>query len=111
MTTAMLDGWFKFNVGDGAFFSVFGFLFVFAGITVLILFFTLLGLIMKKITAKRAARKEKARERPVKTEAEPPLQAEEDSPEIVAAIAAALSAYYEKENVRCDFVVKRIRRI
>ena len=101
----LLDGWFKFDIGDGAFYSVFGFLFVFIGISLLIVIFTLVGLAMKKANARKRTKKESDT---------PVLQIEEEegvTPEVVAAITAALMAYYEQENVKCDFVVRRIKKI
>ncbi len=82
MINSILSDWFKLNVGDGAFYAIFGFLFVFAGIALLVVIFTVLGVIMKGI-----------------------------SPEVVAAITAAIMAVYEGENAKCDFIVKRIKRL
>ncbi len=39
----LLDGWFQFPVGDAAFYAIFGFMFVFLGITLLIVILTCLG--------------------------------------------------------------------
>lgn len=96
---------FNFPIGDGAFYSVFGFVFVFVGIAVLIAIFTIVGIVMKKATARKRTKKES--ETPV-------LQIEEEdgvTPEVVAAITAALMAFYVTENVKCDFVVRRIKKI
>ncbi len=105
----LLDAWFKMNVGDAAFYSVFGLVFVVVGITVLVLILMLIGFIMKKVTAKKAAKEEAAlppTPRMAETEDEKGI-----SPETVAAITAALMAFYEEENIRCDFVVRRIKRL
>ena len=109
MLTNLLDGWFKFNVGEGAFYSVFGFVFVFLGIAVLILIFTLLGIIMKKVNERKAKKKTEGQQKPA---AAPAPEAEDGiTPETVAVITAALMAYYEQENVPCDFVVRRIKKL
>ena len=105
----LLDGWFKFNVGEGAFYAVFGFVFVFVGIALLILIFTLLGMLMKRINERRAKKQEKTAETALSEL--PAAEEEELSPEIVAVISAAVAAYYESERGKCDFVVRRIKRI
>ncbi len=105
-----LLAWFKFPVGDGAFYAVFGFVFVFLGITLLILFFTLFGMVMKRVNARGENKRQAAREKAVA--ASPVTHAEEGiPPEVVAAITAAIAAYYEGEQVKCDFVVRRIKKI
>ena len=105
-----LLGWFKYPVGDGAFYALFGLIFVILGITLLVLIFMGLGAIMKKVNE----RKNKKAATP-KTNEQTPVEASESadgiSPEVVAAITAALMAYYEEEHVKCDFVVRRIKRI
>ena len=108
MFANLLDGWFKINIGEGAFYSVFGFIFVFVGITLLILFFMALGLLMRKLDKRKAAKTQKV------AVANPVLipQVEEGvTPEIVAAITAALMAYYETEHAECEFKVRRIKRL
>ena len=115
MLTNLLDGWFKLNVGDGAFYAVFGFLFVFVGIVILVLLFTGLGKIMKEVNKPRAPRKKKKKETGSEVqpaEQEPASSVQEGvTPELVAVISAAIAAYYEGENVKCDFVVKRIKKL
>ena len=104
-----LLAWFKFDVGEGAFFSVFGFLFVFLGIALLVAFFSVLGLIMKKVNA-RKPRVKKSKKPQTEAPAEP-VGEEAISPETVAAITAAVAMFFESENVKCDFVVKRIKKL
>ena len=62
---------------------------------------------------KRKQRKPKKKK--IKTKKEEPVQTKvEDegiSPEVVAAITAAIMAVYEGENAKCDFIVKRIKRL
>ena len=109
MINSILSDWFKLNVGDGAFYAIFGFLFVFAGIALLVVIFTVLGVLMKKMNARKPKKKK------IKTKKEEPVQTKvEDegiSPEVVAAITAAIMAVYEGENAKCDFIVKRIKRL
>ena len=112
MLTNLLDGWFKINIGEGAFYSVFGFVFVFLGISLLILVFAGLGLLMRKLDARKAAKSQKhAAVNPVPVPATQPQTEEGVTPEIVAAITAALMAYYETERSECEFIVRRIKRL
>ncbi len=103
----LLDGFFKVDLGEGAFYAVFGFVFVFVGIALLIAIFTLLGLLMKKVNHRK--RKDETRESAVTAAA--PQGEEGISPETVAVIAAAIAAYYEATSQKCDFVVRRIKRL
>ncbi len=95
------------NIGDILFQAALGFLFVFAGITVLILIFTLLGKVMKSTNKKKKTPKKE----PKAEEVTLPQAAEEGiSPETVAVITAAIASYMRKET-SCDFVVRRIKRL
>lgn len=109
MVNSILSDWFKLGVGEGAFYAAFGFLFVFAGIALLVTIFSILGIVMKKVNAR------KPKKRKIKSKTEEPVDSkteeEEISPEAVAAITAAIMAVYEGEDVKCDFVVKRIKRL
>lgn len=95
------------NIGDILFQAALGFLFVFAGITVLILIFTLLGKVMGT-----ANKKKKTPQKEPKAEETTLPQAVEEgiSPETVAVITAAIAAYLG-EGQKCDFVVRRIKRL
>lgn len=108
MLLNLLDGWFKYNVGEAAFYAVFGFVFVFLGIVLLILIFDGLGWIMKRVDARKS--KKEIRGKAPAFSAETSENEGELSPEIVAAITAAVSAAMQAENVKCDFIVRRIQR-
>lgn len=112
MFTNLLD-WFKIDLGEGAFYSIFGFVFVFLGIVVLILILTLLGMVMKRINARN--KREKKPKNAVQTVPDAKeavsAQAEGLSPEVIAVIAAAVSAYCEESGSSCGFVVKRIKKL
>lgn len=104
----LLDGWFQFPVGNAAFYAIFGFMFVFLGITLLIVILTCLG---KGMDAWRG-RKRKQPKADKETAALPEATQEEGvSPQVIAAITAAIAAYTEEQASKCDFVVKRIRKI
>lgn len=109
-----LLAWFKYNVGEGAFDAVFGFVFVFFGIALLVGIFAVLGIAMKKINARVPRVKKSKKSKSEKTVEEviaPVEETETISAQTVAAITAAIAMYYEGENVKCDFVVKRIKRL
>ena len=101
------------SIPTAALYALIGFVVVFAGIAFLIFVVWLVGKIMNKtpVTAK-----------PIKEKKEPAvavqesvsesLAVSEDLPEeTVAVIMAALMAYYQKNNPKCEFTVKRIKRI
>ncbi len=108
MQLNLLDGWFKFPVGEGAFYAVFGFVFVFLGITLLILIFTGLGKVMSVVNEKKSR---KNAHPPVSQAQTPKGEEMGDDPELIAVITAAVAAYYEGENVPCDFIVRRIKKL
>ncbi len=99
------------NLGEAALYALIGFLVVFAGISFLILIVWLVGKLMAKTNDFLKSKKE---DPIVKKELErvpAPVQSEEIDEETVAVIMAALMAYYEKNNPKCEFTVKRIKRI
>ena len=91
------------------FYAGFGFLFVFLGITLLVIIFTLLGKLMNKLNAKKKAKATKETIAPaaVETTAE---EQEGMTPELVAVISAAVAAYLGQSQ-KCDFKVRRIKRL
>ena len=108
MLNALLDGWFKFNVGDGAVYALLGFVIVFLGIVLLVLIFTALGKVMTSLPKRKAK----------KSAEEPQISAPNEStaegeipPEVVAVITAAVAASLEGEKSKCEFVVRRIKRL
>lgn len=100
----LLEPFIKVNLGEGAFYAVFGFLFVVAGIAVLIAIFTLLGSVMKRTAGRKKGET-------VERQSAIDVAEEGIPPETVAAISAALAAYYEAAPQKCDFVVRRIKRL
>lgn len=109
---ANLLAWFKYPVGDGAFYAAFGYVFVFLGIAILVFLFTILGIVMKKINARKPKKKKIKAKDGEETVITSKIEVEEEiSPEIVAVISAAIAAVYEGENVKCDFVVRKIRKL
>ena len=100
------------NAGEAALYALLGFMVVFVGILFLILVVWLVGLLMAKI--EKAG--EKKTVKPVET---PKAEEKQAAPtaldgvdeETIAVITAAIMAYYQQDNPKCDFKVKRIKRI
>lgn len=95
------------GLGSAAFYAVFGLVFVFMGIVLLVAVFMLIGFLMKKAGGKKKAKNGEAL--PVAPDA--PQIEKGIPPEVVAAIAAAVAVYTAGEQAHCDFVVKRIKRL
>ncbi len=119
--TSLPEGYQKIGVGEALVDALLGFIVVFIGIAFLIGVIWLVGFCMRKATgtgdgAKGATppvtEKEKAGTKPDQAVVLPAAGAEEElSEETVAVITAALMAYYAKETPKCEFTVKRIRKI
>lgn len=95
------------GLGTGAFYALFGFVFVFVGITLLIVILSLLGKGMSKVNEKKAQQTAK---KSAENVASAPVVEAGIPPEVVAAITAAVAAYMEQEQSKCEFVVRRIKR-
>lgn len=108
---------FVFTENSEAFiYALIGFALVFVGIIIIIAIIWLIGLIMRKTDNLAFLTKRKDRVKEIKEVSESPVAADEEgdevSPEIKAAIVAAIMAYYKKEvQPQSDFVVKRIKRL
>ena len=110
LTSALPEGYQKVGVGEAALFALIGFLVVFAGIAFLVLVVWLVGQLMAKAKGVTSFKKKK----PIVEKIEPNSVAnpsEEVDEETVAVIMAALTAYYETNCPKCEFTVKRIKRI
>lgn len=112
------DGNYYFNnFGEALVYALIGFLIVFLGIALIIFIIWILGLVLRKtnnfaflhgLTKKIFSKKKKAEQVAEVTE----NSEEEDIPdEVKAAIIAAVMAYCSQEMPKCEFKVKRIRRI
>ena len=103
------------NYGEPFLYALIGFVVVFIGIAILIAIIWLVGLLMRKTNnlefltniGKNKAKKSEKIE-PQKEE----IQTSDEIPEEVkAAIVAAIMAYYQQEEGKCEFTVKRIKKI
>ena len=98
------------NLGEPALYALLGFLVVFVGIAFLIFVVWLVGKILHRPKSEKPAKiKEKAPEPIVATSTN---ETEEISEETVAVVTAALMAYYQQVGgPKCEFRVRRIKRI
>lgn len=96
------------TIGETALYALIGFLIVFVGIAFLVFIVWLVGAIISRFTTKKQPPKKEtiAEDIPVSS-----VDEEEISEETVAVIMAALTAYYQTNQPKCEFTVKRIKRI
>lgn len=112
------DGNYYFNgaargLGEALIYALTGFVIVFVGIVLIIAVIWLLGLLMRK-TDNFAFLSRRGKKNKKEKVAEPVAEsvADDEIPdEIKAAIVAALMAYYTVDKPKCEFKVKRIKRI
>lgn len=102
----------KATVGEAALYALIGFLVVFVGIALLIAVIWLVGKVMTK-TQNGEIKEKPVQETPVKAPiAQTSTGGNDDvDEETLAVITAAIMAYYEQQNSRCEFTVKRIKRM
>ena len=99
------------EIPEALLYAIIGFIVVFAGIAFLIAVVWAVGKVLENLNGKNTA--VSTPKTPVK---EKPAQAmkaqdEEVDEETVAVIMATLMAYYQTNNPKCEFTVKRIKRI
>ena len=114
LAKALPEGYQDVSVGVAALYALIGFLVVFLGIAFLIFVVWAVGKIMDRtnVTAKnKKSTHEKETAQETVAESLAVSDADEVSEETVAVITAALMAYYQKNNPKCEFTVKRIKRI
>lgn len=103
------------NFGEAALYALIGFVVVFVGIVIIIGIIWLVGLIMRKTNNLEFLTKK--REKKVKndntagTANSTNAESDEVSAEVKAAIVAAIMAYYQEKEEKCQFTVKRIKRL
>lgn len=105
------------NFGEAALYALIGFIIVFVGIFIIIGIIWLVGLLMRKTNnfeflSKGRNKKPKAEKETVNSQVTPETAACDEIPdEVKAAIIAAIMAYYQEKEEKCQFTVKRIRKI
>lgn len=111
LTSSLPEGYTKATIDEATLYALIGFLVVFAGIAFLIFVVWLVGKLMAKTSDSSNAQEENTTAIKEIERIPAPIQSEEIDEETVAVIMAALMAYYEKNNPKCEFTVKRIKRI
>ena len=102
----------KTSIPEAALYAVVGFAIVFLGISFLILVVGLVGKVMNKTKATPKAKETQAVKEEIATSlAVSKKETEEISEETIAVITAAIMAYYQQTQPKCEFTVKRIKRI
>ncbi len=102
------------NFGEPFIYALIGFLVVFVGIILIIFIIWLVGLIMRKtnnLEFLMKKREKKPKEAKITQTASAAASDEEIPDEVKAAIVAAIMAYYSEKEEKCQFTVKRIKRI
>ena len=105
------------NFGEIALYGLIGYAVVFLGIAFLIFIVWAVGKLLavwnEKSNAKSTAKSEEKVEVSKKDIVTQPIVVENDeiTDETVAVIMAAIMAYYEKNNPKCEFTLKRIKRM
>ena len=105
------------NFGEAALYALIGFVVVFVGIIIIIGIIWLVGLIMRKtnnlefLTKKREKKPKKDKEDKTSTVVAASENGDDVPDEVKAAIIAAIMAYYQESEEKCDFTVKRIKRL
>ena len=102
------DGNFYFDsFGEALVYALIGFMVVFLGIVLIIFIIWLIGLILRKTNNFEfisIIRRKSYQKRKEKRERQAP-------DEVKAAIVAAIMAYYSEEKPKCEFRVKRIKKL
>lgn len=98
-------------IGEAALYALLGFLVVCFGIALLIFIVWIVGKIINKVTVMQKSKKEeKTAEEQVATSLAV-ADGEAISEETVAAITAAIMEYYQEQQTKCEFTVKRIKKV
>ena len=110
------DGnWYFESPIEALVYALIGVSIVFAGILIIIGIIWFVGFLMKKtnnFAFLTENKRKKVKEEKVVEELKPAQIADEEVPDHVkVAIIAAIMAYYQQEKPKCEFTVKRIKRI
>ena len=111
LTQALPQGYQEISVGLSALYALIGFIVVFAGIAFLILVVWAVGKVMSTNSKTKTVKVEKPKKVEPVIENLAVTDVDAISDETVAVIMSALMAYYQTNNPKCEFTVKRIKRI
>ena len=104
---AELDPTRNATVGEATLYAILGYLIVFVGIVFLIFVVWGVGKLMTFMEGKKKSKPVQKTQESVVA----PTESDEISDEVMAVITAAIAAYYQQENKKCEFTVKRIKRL
>ncbi len=100
------------DFGEIGLYALIGFMVVFSGIAFLIFIVWLVGKLISFGNCKIVSQSKTTVDIPQKAVSPEPVLSDDDiSEETVAIITAAIMAYYEKNNPKCEFTLKRIKRM
>lgn len=100
------------GIGEACIYALIGFVVVFLGIALIIFIIWLIGLLMRKTDNLSFLNKIGKKKKSANKQTEEPVVADEGIPEEVkVAIIAAIAAYYNEAPAKCEFKVKKIKRI
>lgn len=105
------------NFGEPVIYALIGFIVVFLGIIIIIGIIWLVGLIMRKtnnlefLTKGKSKKSKTAADLPSNANAQSQTSSDDIPDEVKVAIMAAIMAYYEEKQEKCQFTVKRIKRL
>ena len=113
LTDTLPEGGVQATFLESVLYAIMGYLVVFAGIAFLILVVWLVGKLMTKTggVKLRKGKKTVVENTPSPVAEVLPEQSEEVDEETIAVIMAALTAYYEKNDPKCEFTIKRIKKV
>ena len=105
----------KADFGEAALYALLGFVVVFLGIAFLIFVVWGVGQLMVKFQKAKSEPKKAVETlstpKSIVEQSDDELSDDELSDEVIAVITAAIAAYYQQENKKCEFTVKRIKRL
>ncbi len=114
LTDTLPEGGIDASIGEAVLYALMGYMVVFAGIAFLIAVVWLVGKLMSQTGGIKLKREKGTNDKKEEPSAVVSLQSEESeelSEETIAVIMAALTAYYETNNPKCEFTIKRIKKV
>lgn len=114
LTGTLPEGGIDASIGEAVLYALMGYAVVFAGIAFLIAIVWLVGLLMRKTGGIKLKKEKGTNERKEESSSIASVQSgdeEELSEETIAVIMAALTAYYEANDPKCEFTIKRIKKV
>ena len=110
LTNQLPEGGRMVEIPEALLYALIGFLVVFAGIAFLIAVVWAVGKVLDMKKGKVQVKPQPVTPPQPKTTA-PAVEEDAVDDETVAVIMAALMAFYQTNNTKCEFIVKRIKRI